>query len=225
MLEFFNEKVEAVRRATGGSPTESYLDPLAASFAEFEQCTPNVVEKVIQSAASKSCLLDPIPTTILNEFLPKLLSFVTRMCDASLQEDILTLSQRHAIDTPRLKQPGSDTSDVKNYRLISNLSFMSKVVERLVCQQLVRFIKKHNLLPKCQSAYRSYHSTETAVLKIVSDALSAAEKGEVMLLGMLDMSVAFDTVDHDILLKRLQMSFGICGAALSWISSFVHQRM
>ena len=78
-----------------------------------------------------------------------------------------------------------------------------------VCQQLVRFLEKNNLLSKCQSAYRRYHSTETAVLKIVSDALSAAEKGEVTLLGMLDMSAAFDTVDHDILLKRLHMSFGI----------------
>ena len=129
---------------------------------------------------------------ILKEFLPELLLFVTRMCNASLQEGILPLSQRHAIVTPRLKKPRSDTSDVKHYRPISNLSFMLKVVERLVCQQLVRFLEKHNLLPKCPSAYRRYHSTETAVLKIVSDALSAAEKGEVTLLGMLDMSAAFD---------------------------------
>ena len=101
---------------------------------------------------------------------------------------------------------------------------MSKVVERLVCQQLARFLEKHkNLLPKCQSTYRRYHSTETAVLKVVSDALSAAKNGEVALLGMLDMSAAFDTVDHDILLKKLHMLFGIRGAAPSWISSFVRQ--
>ena len=178
LLEFFKEKVEAVCRANDGSPVESYHDQLAASFAEFEQCTPNAVENVIQSATSTSCSLDPIPTTILKEFLPELLPFVSRMCNASLQEGILPLSQRHAIVTPRLKKPGSDASDVKNYRPISNLSFMSKVVERLVCQQLVRFLEKHNLLPKCQSAYRRYHSTETVVLKIVSKALSAAEKAK-----------------------------------------------
>ena len=143
------------------------------------------------------------------------------MCNAFLQEGILPLSERHAIVTPRLNKPGSDAWDVKNYRSISNLSFMSKIVEKLIYQQLVHFLEKHNLLPKCQSAYRRYHSTETAVLKIVSDAVSAAEKGESMLLGMLDMSAAFDTVDHD---KRLHMSFGIRGAALSWISSFVRQR-
>ena len=102
---------------------------------------------------------------------------------------------------------------------------MSKVVDRLVCQQFVRFLEKHNLLPKYQSAYRRYHSTETAVLKIVSDALLAAEKGEVTLLGMSDMSAAFNTVNHDILLKRLHMSFGFRGAALSWISSFIRLSM
>ena len=201
---------------------ESYLDPLAAPFAEFEQCTPAAVEKVIQSAASKSSSLDPNPTTILKEFLLELLPFVMRMCN---MHHYLRLSQRRAIvNPPRLKIPGSDASDVKNYQPISNLSFMSKVFQRLVCQQLLHFLEKHNLLPKCQSAYRRYHSMETAVLKIVCDALSAAKKGEVTFLGMLDMSAAFDTVNHDILLKRLHMSFGICGAALSWISSFVRHR-
>ena len=78
---------------------------------------------------------------------------------------------------------------------------MSKVVERRVCQQLVRFLEKHKMLPKRQSAYRRYHSTETSVLKIVSDALSATEKGKGPLRGMLDMSAAFDTVDDDIFSK------------------------
>ena len=136
LLGLFNEKIEAVRRATGGSSVESYLDPLSASFVEFEQCTPSAVENVIQSAASQSCSLVPFPTTILKEFLPDLLPFVPRMCIASLHGGILPISQRHAIVTPRLKKPGSDSSEVKNYRPISNLTFMSKVVVRLVCQQL-----------------------------------------------------------------------------------------
>ena len=104
------------------------------------------------------------------------------------------------------------------------LSFMTTVVESLVffSNSFVSSIST-TLLSKCQSAYRPYHSTKTAVLKIASDALSATEKGEVMLLGRLDVSAAFDTVDHDILLKRLRMSFGIRGEALSWIISFVRQ--
>ena len=101
---------------------------------------------------------------------------------------------------------------------------MSKVVERQICQQLVSFLEKYILLPKCHSAYRRYYSTETAVLKIVYDALLAEEKCDVTLYGMLDMSAAFDTVGHDVLLKRLRMSFGVRGSALSWTSSFVRQR-
>ena len=76
----------------------------------------------------------------------------------------------------------------------------------------------------CQSAYKRNHSMETAVWKIVSDVLSAAVKGEVTLLGMLDMSAAFDTVDHDILLERLPTSISKREAVLAWISSFVRHR-
>ena len=78
--------------------------------------------------------------------------------------------------------------------------------------------------PSLQYAYRKHHSTETAVLKVVSDVLLAADRGDVMLLGRLDLSVAFDTVDHEILINRLQISFGICGKVLSWILSFISQR-
>ena len=133
----------------------------------------------------------------------------------SLQEVCLPNSQQQAIVNPRIKKPGPDASEVKNYWPISNLTFLSKVIERLVCKQLVAYLEANNLLPRNQSAYQRHHSTETAVLKIISDENYAAEQGEVTLLGMLDMSAAFDTVDHDILLGRLQTSFSICGAALS----------
>ena len=80
--------------------------------------------------------------------------------------------------------------------------FMSKVVERLVCRQLVAFLQHNGLMPELQSAYRRGHSTETAILKVVTDFLLAADRGEVTLLGLLDLSAAFDTVDHDILIDR-----------------------
>jgi len=80
---------------------------------------------------------------------------------------------------------------------------MSKIVERLVCVQMTAFLDSYQLLLELQSPYRKHHSTETAVLKIVSDILQAADSGKVTLLGMLDMSAASDTVDHAILLDRL----------------------
>ena len=98
---------------------------------------------------------------------------------------------------------------------------MSKIIERMVYKQLTDYLGKHNLLPKHQSGFRAHHSTETAVLKVMSDILSAADRGNVTLLGLLDMSAAFDTVDHSILLDRLGTFFGIMGTALAWLRSFL----
>ena len=98
---------------------------------------------------------------------------------------------------------------------MSNLPFIAKIVEKLACHQLVAFFERLTLLPSLQSAYRKNHSTETAVLKVITDVLRAADRGEVSLLCMLDLSAAFDTVDHDILIERLRQSFGVQGLALS----------
>ena len=98
------------------------------------------------------------------------------------------------------------------------------MVERLVCCQLVAFLEREGLLPVYQSAYRKHHSKETAVLKIVSDALLAADHGYVTLLGLLDLSAALETVDHGILIDRLHTAFGVCWPVLSWINSFICAR-
>ena len=140
------------------------------------------------------------------------------------QPGCLPQSQRHDIVTPRLKKTNADPCDKKNYRPISNLTFMSKVVERLVCRQLVAYLEQHGLLPCLQSAYRKHHSTETAVLKVVSYVPLMADRGDVTLLGLLDLSAVFDTVDHEILINRFQTLFGIRGKVLSWILSFISQR-
>ena len=222
--DFFEAKVAAVRRLTGGGEVLSELPPASEFLDRFQPCTIEEVRSIIMASPSKTCHLDPLPTDVLKKFLPELLPYITDMCNASLEQDNLPLSQSHAIITPRLKKAGADTSDVKNFRPVSNLTFMSKVVEKLVCRQLVSFLERLNLLPSCQSAYRKKHSTETAVLRVITDVLRAADQGQVTLLCMLDLSAAFDTVDHEILIDRLQQSFGIHGQVLSWIKSFLSGR-
>jgi len=98
---------------------------------------------------------------------------------------------------------------VKNYRPVSNLSFVSKLVERAAVKQLVDYLEVNQLMPKLQSAYRKHHSTETAVLWVLSYILNAMDNQQVTLLALLDLSAAFDCVDHDILLSRLQSSFSM----------------
>ena len=163
-------------------------------------------------------------TIILMEYLDIVLPFITAICNKSLQEGRIPSSQRHAIVTPILKKSGLDAANVLNYRPISNLTYISKQVERMVNQQVVAYLDENKLLPKLQSGFRARHSTETALLKVLSDILLSADQQQVTLLVLLDMSAAFDTVDHAILLQRLESSFGVSGGVLSWLSSFLDGR-
>ena len=97
-----------------------------------------------------------------------------------------------------------------NYRSVSNLSFLSKTVERVVADQLNRYLASGGFMPPLQSAYRACHSTETA-LRVMSDVFAAADQQRVTLLGLLDLSAAFDCVDHNILLVCLERVFGLSG--------------
>ena len=195
-----------------------------ARFPGFRAFSEEDVRRVVMQSPSKSCTLDPIPTFILKESIDVLLPYLTVMCNASLLEGDLPQSQKHAIITPLLKKPSLDAAELKNYRAVSNLSFVSKVVEKLVAEQLISFLQSNNLMPRLQSAYRRHHSTETALLRVISDLLRAADSMQVTLLGLLDLSAAFDCVDHTILLLRLENTFGITGTALQWIKSFVSNR-
>jgi len=101
--------------------------------------------------------------------------------------------------------------------MASNLTLISKVVKRVVVDQVVRYLQAHDLLPRLQSAYGCHHSTEMALLRVLSCICAAFDRQEVTLLGLLDRSAAFDCVDHNILLHRLKQSFGIRGTVLTWI--------
>ena len=101
LLNFFNEKVDAVRRSTGGGSVQSSLPPTMKNFDTLIPVT--IIKKIITCAPSKSCDLDPLTKNVLKEFLPELLPFLTEMCNKSLSQGCLPQSQRHAIVTPRLK--------------------------------------------------------------------------------------------------------------------------
>ena len=125
--------------------------------------------------------------------------------------------------TPILKKSDLDADCASNCRPVSNLSFLSKFIERLVCLQLTSYLSNHHLLAPLQSAYRGHHSTETTTLRVASDAFNAADAGQVTVVVLLDFSATFDSVDRDILLRRLNI-YGVNGTILRWITSFVSNR-
>jgi len=97
-------------------------------------------------------------------------------------------------------------------------------LEKLIDQQLLEYLSVNKLLPDRQSAYRAFRSTKTAIAGLLSDILSALDTGDIAALALLDLSTAFDAVDHTILLQRLQASFGLKGTVLSWFCSYLDQR-
>ncbi|MDF4280558.1 reverse transcriptase family protein [Vibrio parahaemolyticus] len=146
------------------------------------------------------------------------------MINISLLTGYVPQSFKVAVIKPLLKKPTLDPEVLANYRPISNLPFMSKILEKVVADQLCDFLHDNNLFEEFQSGFRVHHSTETALVKITNDLLIASDKGLASVLVLLDLSAAFDTTDHQILLQRLDHLIGLKGSALSWFKSYLSDR-
>ena len=119
----------------------------------------------------------------------------------SLESRSVPANFKHAVITPLLKKPNLDPDSMNNYRPISNLSFVSKLLERHVAVQLRQHLDNNNVLDTFQSAYRQHHSTETALVRIQNDHLHSVDRRNGVLAVLLDMSAAYDTVDHSMLIS------------------------
>lgn len=142
------------------------------------------------------------------------------MVTVSLIQGRLPVSQHPAIITPHIKKPGRDAADKANYRPASHVSFVSKLVERVVAIRVHSHLNSNNLLPSCQSAYRKHHSTETARLHIWSDRVTSTNQCQVTLLALLDTSAAFHCVDH-----AAACRFRITDTSLAWIRMVNSQQL
>ena len=131
---------------------------------------------------------------------------------------------KNALVKPLIKKPGLDFNVLKNFRPVSNLPFLSKILEKVILKRLLLHLENNDLNEIFQSAYKKCHSTETALLKVHNDILCDLDQKHVTLQSLLDLSAAFDTLDHGILLKRLELSFGIKGSALAWFESYLVNR-
>ena len=190
---------------------------------EFQPLAEQKMSKTIGKMASKACEIDPIPTKILKRVLPSVIGPITSIVSNSITTGIFAHSWKTAIVHPILKEAGL-ALQLSNFRPVSNLSFLSHVVECPVLKQFNKHCKDHDLIPYYQSAYRVYYTCETAIVKIVNDILSAMENQRVTTLMAVDLSATFDTVDHSILISVLRERFGITEMELSWFESYLHLR-
>ena len=228
-LKFFGDKISMLCSKFPNIPvSDDFLHPIPSEppkiLTEFTPASHEEVRAAIISSSNATCSLDVIPTRLLKSCLDSLIIPITTIINLSLTEGNFHPFFKSAVVTPLHKKHSLPTEELGSYRPISNLNFISKIIERVIHTRLSDHLHKFPSLSPFQSAYRKFHSTETALLRIQNDLLLATNKQRLSALVLLDLSAAFDTIDHNILLDRLSRTFGITGNALSLLSSYLQNR-
>eukprot|EP00116_Pleurobrachia_bachei_P005747 sb/3466009/ len=195
-----------------------------STWTEFKVITNDEIKRMVKDMANKHCGLDPMPTDVVKRCLSQLSPLLTALVNQSLSESSVPSDLQQALIFPTIKNTYGDRDSLSNYRPVSNIPFLSKLLEKVVLEQLSDYLKQNELLGKHQSGYRIGHSCETLLASMFDDFLAEMDKGKVVALVCLDMSAAFDTVDHQSLLKELRRRFGIGGTPLMWFESYLSSR-
>ena len=182
------------------------------------------MKKIIALLPNKTSPLDFIHTSVLKSCTDVLAPLIANLANLSFREGCFPCQFKQAQVTPLLKKAGLDENDPSNYRPISNLNTIRKIIERLSLKRLLPHVASTGNFSPLQSAYRKKHSTETALLKILDDVYRIIDSKHAAVLIGLDLSAAFDTIDHSMLISRLQGTFGVTGMALEWIQSYLSHR-
>ena len=204
--------------------TNITITPVNSKLEHLETTTSEELCKIIRQCPNKTCSLDPLPTELVKKSIETHLSYLVLIVNTSFSEGLFPRSLRTAVIKPILKKESLDANQLSNYRPVSNIPFTAKILEKVAVQRLVNHLEKNALLEEYQSAYRTLHSTETALLRVYHDITSALDNNFSVLFAMLDLSAAFDTIDQVQLLQVLHTEFGIEGRALSWFRSYLDDR-
>jgi hypothetical protein len=229
MADFFDAKIATIRSginppaadpSAGSSTSEIDHAPLSI----FTPATEEEIIKIIQKSPCKSSNLDPIPTWLLKKCLPALAPVLTALVNLSLSTSQVPIILKEAVITPLLKKPSLDPETLKNYRPVSNLTYLSKLIERAIARRIQDHCVASSITNRFQSAYKCHHSTETALIRVHNDIMQAVDKEGGAILVLLDLSAAFDTIDHHLLLDHLKHHMGITDQALQWLTSYLQER-
>lgn len=222
---YFVEKIVKIRDNLD-TPVVSLHTPLnnnITNLCNFSPVDSETILKQIRSSKIKTSQSDPIPAFMLKESVELLVPSIVHLVNTSLQTGS-THGLKDSIVTPILKKSGLDQEVLSNYRPVCAGMFVDKLIQRNVLADLNNHMDLNNLHIPFQSGYKKHHSCETVILKIVDDVLLCLDANTCTILLILDLSAAFDTVDHDELLNILHNELGIRGTALEWFKSFLSDR-
>ena len=194
-----------------------FIIPTCANlFDRFTMITSQELITIVSVMNKTTCSSDPFSSKLLMSHLTNIIDTIMHIINLCLSTSVL----RSAVLLPLIKKPGLDPQAFKNYRPVSNLYFLSKLIENVISTPILKHIADNELIDKFPSAYRCGHSTETVLLRVYNDIVTMVGKGHGSYLVLLDLSAAFDTIDHDTLFVILEKYVGITGSALQLLKSY-----
>ena len=226
--DFFINKIVAIKASIGtddsGDAAAPQPSPLVtAPMNILHPATEEEIQCIIAASPNKQCALDPFPTGLVKSCKDFLTPIIMQIVNKSLSTGEFPQAFKNALVTPLLKKRTLDEDVLNNYRPVSSLAFISKITEKVVASRLNHHLMVNNLQEPFQSAYRMNHSTETAMLRVQNDIIRALGDNKVVLLVLIDLSAAFDTVNHKRLLNTLH-AISITGKAFAWFTSYLQNR-
>ena len=227
---FFTNKIVNIRRNIS-KPSVNIpkdmplkLDISIEPFNNFMHLSESDLLNIMSSMGNKYCDLDVLPADKFKECSKNLLTYILHIINLSFSTGTFPTLFKKALLNPAIKNATLDKNIHSNYRPVSNLCFFSKLLEKCVSKQLINHLERNDLLCNFQSAYRQFHSCETAMAKISNDILINLDCNDSTFLILLDMSAAFDTVDHAVLIDCLKNNFKVGGQVLKWFTSYLSGR-
>lgn len=223
--DFFVNKIDKIRENMDNFelPDEETQDPDLNLLSEFEPTTLDEITEIIKDSGIKCSPADLLPQKLYKDNICTLLPMIVELVNLSLKTGNVD-GVKLADIIPLLKDDSLDPNILKNFRPVSNLTFLGKIIERVVLKRLNDHLSRNNLNCPEQSAYKVNNSTETLLIKISNDILIAADERSATVVMLLDLSAAFDTVDHQLLLRILKTEIGLRGNVLAWFRSFLMGR-